>query len=79
MSKDGNLSEKQIYDYCNAIYMYEKFLENYIKDKEHQGYLIDKTTFDNVKTKLDYERLKHSIEENKSYTELKKEINKKKK
>ena len=79
MSKDGNLSEKQIYDYCNAIYMYEKFLENYIKDKEHQGYLIDKTTFDKVKTKLDYERLKSSIDKNESYTDFCKKINKKEK
>ena len=77
MSKDGNLSEKQIYNYCNAIYMYEKFLENFVKDKEYQGYLIDKTIFDNVKTKLDYERLKSSI--NESYTDFCKKINKKEK
>ena len=79
MSKDGNLSEKQIYNYCNAIYMYEKFLENFVKDKEYQGYLIDKTTFDNVKIKLDYEKLRPSIDKNKSYTEFKKKINKKEK
>ena len=79
MSKDGNLSEKQIYDYCKAIYIYEKFLENLVKDKEYRGYLIDKTIFDNVKTKLDYERLKPLIAKIEPYTEFKKKINKKKK
>ena len=79
MSKDGNLSEKQIYDYCNAIYIYEIFLENFIKDKEYRGYLIDKNIFDKVKTKLDYERLKLSIDKNKSFTEFMKKINKKEK
>ena len=62
MNINEPLSGKQIYDYCKAIYNYEKFLENYVKDKEYQGYLIDKTIFDKVKTKLDYERLKPSID-----------------
>ena len=79
MNKNDNLSEKQIYDYCKAIYNYEKFLENFIKDKEQRGYLIDKNTFDKVKKKLDYERLKPSIDKGESYTEFKKKINKKEK
>jgi len=79
MSINEPLSGKQIYDFCQAIYNYEKFLENYVKDKEYHGYLIDKTIFDKVKTKLDYERLKPSIDKNEPYIEFKKKINKKEK
>jgi len=79
MSKDGNLSEKQIYDYCFAIYNYEKFLENLMKNNKYQGYLIDKTTLDKVKTKLQYEKLKPLFDKNEIYTEIKKKINKKEK
>jgi len=79
MNKDEPLSKNQIFGCCKAIYNYEKFLENYVKDKEYQGYLIDKTTFDKVKTKLDYERLKPSIDKNEPFTEFKKKINKKEK
>ena len=79
MSKDGNLSEKQIYDYCIAIYNYEKFLENFMKNNKYQGYLIDKTTLDKVKTKLQYEKLKPLFDKNELYTEVMKKINKKEK
>ena len=79
MSKDEYLTENQIYEYCKAIYNYEKLLENFVKDKEYHVYLIDKNIFDNVKKKLDYERLKPLIAKNESYTEFKKKIDKKEK
>ena len=78
MAKNYDPSDKQIYELCKAVYKYEKFLENIIKNKEYLGYLIETDTLNKIKNNLDYERLKQYIEKD-SYTKFVKNIKKREK
>ena len=78
MAKNDAPSDKQIYELCKAVYNYEKFLENILKNKEYIGYLIETDTLNKIKKKLDYERLKPYVEKD-SYTNFAKNIKKREK
>ena len=78
MAKNDDTSDKQIYELCKAVYNYEKFLENILKNKEYIGYLIETDTLNKIKKKLDYERLKPYVEKD-SYTNFAKNIKKREK
>ena len=78
MAKNDEPSDKQIYELCKAVYNYEKFLENILKNKEYIGYLIETDTLNKIKKKLDYERLEPYVEKD-SYINFAKNIKKREK
>ena len=60
MSKNESIFNNQlkIFEIANAIYQNERFFENYEKNLEYQGYLIEKSVFEKIKKEIEYEKLK---------------------
>jgi hypothetical protein len=80
MSKNESLSNNQfqIFEIASDIYQNEKFFENYVKNQEYQGYLIEKNVFDELKNEIEYEKLRNLLSSNKTFKEIEKAIKERK-
>ena len=76
MKKNESLSSNQlqILNISKALYQNEIFYKCYLKDCDYYGYLIDNKIIDEIKKKVNYDKLKPLIAKNESYNRFKKEI-----
>ena len=76
MNANNGLSSNQlqILKICEELYKNEIFLsENYIKNQDYKGYLIQNKFIEKIKTKINYEKIKPFVDK-REYEQCKKEI-----
>ena len=75
MSANNGLSSNQlkIFNICEALYKNELFYKTFLKDQDYYGYLIENKIIDKIKKNINYEKIKHSVNQ-KDYEKCRKEI-----
>ena len=77
MSKNEGFSSNQlkIIEVCKVLYQNGRFFEKCLKNQPYQGYLIEKNIIDQIKKKINYEKLKELVfKEQEAYIELQKQL-----